>query len=112
MMRLRNSGGDGDQSYFGERFEAEQVDEDWFPGILKRGSAWLVRIVSGNHCGEYLALTSRVNASLEEQMAVRNHLSVVVQVLTAPGPGFVENEITAPAIGMTVVEVLTPPSGK
>jgi hypothetical protein len=30
-MKLEFGGGDGDQSYFGEPFAAERVEEDWFP---------------------------------------------------------------------------------
>ena len=107
-MRLKFSGGDGDQSYFGEPFVTERVTEDWFPGVLEGGGAWLVRIVDGRHRGEYLALTSRVLASLEDQMKVRNFLSVVVQVIRHPGNGFRETAASAPAIGMTAVEVLNP----
>lgn len=106
MLRLAFGGGDGDQGYFGEPFVAERVHEDWFPGVLERGPAWLVRILDGRHQGEYLALTSRVQSSLEDQMAIRDVLSVVVQVVEQPGPGFVETEAAAPAIGMTAVQML------
>ncbi len=106
MTKLSFGGGDGDQSYFGEPFVAERVVEGWFPEMLEFGPAWLVRILDGRHRGEYLALTSRVKASLEEQMAIRDMLSVVVQAIKTPGVGFVETETTAPAIGMTAAEVL------
>jgi hypothetical protein len=105
-MRLGFGGGDGDQTYFGEPFVAELVEEDWFPGTLERGPAWLVKILNGRHRGEYLALTSRVKTSLEEQMAIRDMLSVVVQLVRKPGPGFAQTEAALPAIGMTTVEVL------
>lgn len=108
MMRIEFGGGDGDQAYFGEPFDAERVEEDWFPGMLERGPAWLVKILNGRHRGEYLALTSHVKASLEEQMAIRDLLSVVVHLVRNPGPGFLETEETTPAIGMAAVEVLKP----
>jgi hypothetical protein len=106
MIRLGFGGGDGDQAYFGEPFVAERVEEVWFPKRLERGPAWLVRILDGRHLGEYLALTSRVQASLEEQMAIRDMLSVVVQRVKEPGLGLTETEATMPAIGMTAVDVL------
>jgi hypothetical protein len=49
-----------------------------------------------------------VKASLEEQMAVRDLLSVVVQLVRNPGPGILETEATMPAIGMAIVELLEP----
>ncbi len=106
MIRLAFGGGDGDPNYLAESFIAERVQEDWFPDALERGPAWLVKIVSGRHFGEYLALTSRVEASLEDQMAIRDMLSVVVQLVKTPGPGIIETEATMPPIGMAAVEVL------
>jgi hypothetical protein len=106
VIKLGFDGGDGDQTYFGEPFVATCVEEDWFPKRLERGPAWLVRILDGRHCGEYLALTSRVQASLEDQLAIRDMLSVVVQRVKEPGPGLKETEGTMPAIGMAAVDVL------
>ena len=105
-MILKFVGGDGDQRYFAESFLVEKVEENWFPAKLKRGPAWLVKILDGSHRGEYLALTSRVIASLEEQLAVRNMLSVVVQTIRNPGFDLTETEISMPAIGMAAIEVI------
>lgn len=105
-LKLAFNGADGDPDYFGEPFLAERVEEDWFPGELERGPAWLVRILTGRHAGEFLALTSRLNASLEDQMEVRDMLSVVVQLVRETGSRFVETEKTMPPIAMAVVEIV------
>jgi hypothetical protein len=105
-MQFRFDGGDGDQSYFAESFLAERVVEPWFPSIIERGPAYLVKIKTGAHCGEYLALTSRVVASLEEQLNARNYLSVVVHAVRDPGPDFVATAERLPAIGMAAIEAL------
>lgn len=106
--RFRFAGGDGDQSYFAEPFLTERVIEPWFPSNIERGPAYLVKVLTGAHRGEYLALTSRVLATLEEQSATRGYLSVVVHVVCDPGPGFVASPERLPAIGMAAVEVLKP----
>lgn len=105
-MEFRFDGGDGDQSYFSEPFLAERVIEPWFPSTIRRGSAYLVKVKSGVHRGEYLALTSRVVASLADQLKVGNYLSVVVHTVRDPGPGFVASAERVPAIGMAVIEAL------
>jgi len=106
MLKLHFDGGDGDQGYLGSPFTAVRVYEPWFPDRVRRGPAWLVRIGSGAHEGEFLALTSRVVASLDEQLEIRDYLSVVVHVVKQPGPGFSETEENLPAIGMAAVEVV------
>ena len=105
-MLFRFNGGDGDQSYFSEPFLAERVSEPWFPSAIERGPAYLVRILSGTHRGDYLALTSRVASSLEEQLRVRNYLSVVVHAVHEPGSDFVASSERLPAIGMAAIEAV------
>jgi hypothetical protein len=105
-MRFHFDGGDGDQSYFSESFIAELVTEPWFPSAIERGPAYLVKIKTGSHHGEYLALTSRMVASLEEQLKVRDYLSVVVHRVRDPGPGFVASAVSLPAIGMAAIKAL------
>jgi hypothetical protein len=105
-MQFRFDGGDGDQSYFSETFLADLVIEPWFPSTIERGPAYLVKVKTGSHRGEYLALTSRMVASLEEQLRVRDYLSVVVHQVRDPGPGFVASADRLPAIGMAAIEAL------
>jgi hypothetical protein len=105
-MRFRFNGGDGDQGYFSESFLAEKVFEPWFPSKIERGPAYLLKVITGSHCGEYLAITSRMVASLEDQLEVRDYLSVVVHQVRDPGPGFVASAERLPAIGMAAIEAL------
>jgi hypothetical protein len=105
-MRFLFEGGDGDQSYFGEPFVAERVDEDWFPDTIEYGPAYLLKVTSGRHYGEYIAITSRQTASLEEQIARDIYISVIVHVIHNPGPGFVPIPENLDAIGMAVIEVV------
>lgn len=108
MMRFLFEGGDGDRAYFDNSFVAELVKESWFPSEIPRGKAYLAHILTGAHKGEYLALTSRVEASLEEQLSVRDYLSVVVHSVRNPGAGFVAEDENLPAIGMAAVKVIRP----
>lgn len=107
-MEFRFDGGDGDQSYFAQPFIAQRVIEPWFPPSIERGPAYLLKIMTGIHRGEYLAITSRVLASLEEQLSIRSYLSVVVHQVLDPGPGFVASAERLPAIGMAAIEALRP----
>ena len=104
-MRLRLNGGDGDQSYFSEPIELEVVERDWFKPETPRGIAKLTQVLSGRHVGEYIALTSRVLASIEEQLAHRSAASVVVMVVKDPGPGFEPTLDRLDAVGMSFVDV-------
>jgi hypothetical protein len=105
-MKLRVDGGDGDQSYFSEPIELEVVKPDWFSAKTPRGTAILTRVLSGRHAGEYIALTSRVLASLKDQLA-SGGASVVVMVVRRPGPGFEPTLAQLDAIGMSFVEVVS-----
>lgn len=106
-MQFKFNGGDGDQKYFSAPFLAERVVEPWFPSIIERGPAYLLKVKTGIHCGEYLAITSRMLASLEEQMSIRNYLSVVVHAVVDPGYGFIASSERLPAVGMAIIEVLS-----
>lgn len=105
-VRLRFDGGDGDQDYFGESFIAERVIEPWFPSSIRRGPAWLMKVLTGRHHGEYLALTSRVEASLADQMETRGWLSVVVHRVPEPHSEAPGDNADPQAIGMAAAEVV------
>jgi hypothetical protein len=107
-MLFQFDGGDGDQDYFAKSFVAERVIESWFPSKIERGHAYLVKVLSGDHLGEYLALTSRVIASLDDQLRARNYLSVVVHAVCNPGPGFIASAERLPAIGMAAIKAVYP----
>lgn len=103
-MQFKIDGGDGDQSYFDRSFLVRSCEEPWFPGVLPRGPAMLTKILNGVHVGEYLALTSRVTDSLEDQIAAGPWLSVVVHKLLKTGDEFRSDLETTQAIGMAVIE--------
>ena len=104
-MRLLLLGGDGDQSYLSARSELEVVERDWFQPETPRGRAKLVIVVSGPRVGKYFALSSKVVASIDDQLAEGNHASVVVSVVSNPGLGF-RPKVNLDAIGMAVVKLI------
>lgn len=108
MIRFGFQGGDGDQSWFGEDFVAERVEEPWFPSVIERGPAYLLKVITGKHRGRYLAITSRFIAPLDDQVENQKFLSVVVHVLRDAGPQFEAIPENLSAIGMAVVEVVRP----
>jgi|SRR5438128_603277 len=107
-MRFAFSGGDGDQEWLGENFIAERTREDWFSPEIQRGPAYLLKVLTGSHKGQYLAATSRMVASLEEQIAARNFISVVVHNVLNASVGFEPSPENLSAIGMAAIEVVAP----
>jgi hypothetical protein len=105
-MKLSIDGGDGDQSYFAHRLLMEQVERAWFRRETPRGSGLLFQIASGPHKGEYAVLTSRVQASVEEQLAQTGSASVVVGIVLDPGPNFEPTFEHLRAIGMSFADLL------
>lgn len=105
-MRFRFDGGDGDQNWFGESFLAEQVKVPWFPPTIADEPAYLLKVLTGHHRGEFIAITSRVVASLEEQLRVRDFISVVVHIVLDPGPGFRADGEHLTSIGMAAIEAI------
>ena len=99
-------GGDGDPSFFDQAFTARRVEESWFSGTLPRGEAYLLRIESGNLSGEYIAITSRIVASLKDQLENNNWISVVIHFIRDPGVGFSPTLESAEAVGMAAIEAL------
>lgn len=104
-MRLRLNGGDGDQSYFSEPIELDVVERDWFKAETPRGIAKLTQVLSGRHAGKYVALSSRVLASIDDQLAARSFASVVVMLVKNPGPGFEPTLDQLDAVGMSFVDL-------
>ena len=85
------------------------MERDWFQPETPQGRAKLVIVVSGPRVGKYFALTSRVVASIDDQLAERNHASVVVSVVVSvvsnPGPRF-RPKVNLDAVGMALVELI------
>lgn len=88
---LNIDGGDGDRRFLGERLQLKSVDEPWFPSEIAGREAHLFRAVGGRWHGEYFALTSRLTASLLEQIRDMNGASVVLHKIWNPGPTFDPN---------------------
>jgi hypothetical protein len=106
-MRFRLIGGDGDQSYFSGKPELEAVTRDWFNADTDWGEAKLVQVATGQHKGTYVALTSRVVASIDDQLGGYRYASVIFNVVTMPGPGFRPTRAHLDAVGMCVVELIS-----
>jgi hypothetical protein len=105
-MRFRFVGGDGDPSFFGEMpFVAQRVDRVWFPRVLSRGEAFLLEVEDGKFASRYLAITSRLVASLSEQVASEKYVSVVAHLLSNTGEGFSDAPDNVDAVGMATIEV-------
>jgi hypothetical protein len=104
--RFRIDRGDGDPSFFYHPFIARRVDEDWFPGLLPRGPAYLLKIENGQRAGQYIAITSRVVASLEEQLRDSRWISVVIHLIKNPGDHFSPTLEGADAVGMAAIEAI------
>ncbi|HKN85266.1 MAG TPA: hypothetical protein VJV04_00255 [Nitrospiraceae bacterium] len=105
MFSVTINGGDGDQNYFSHALHLKMVKRDWFSGDTPHGFAILFQVVGGLHDGEYIALTSRVQASLDEQFRDRGWASVIVQTVKNAGPGFVPNFDNLRAVGMAFADL-------
>lgn len=103
-MIFRIDGGDGDQSIFSEAFLAETCRENWFPGTIIRGRAWLLKVVSGKNAGRYIAITSKTTTSIEDQLEKSNWISVVVHLIERTGDKFTLDNDNVRAFGMAAIE--------
>ena len=103
--RLVLDGGDGEQAWFSGLIELEVVERDWFNPETPRGRGSLVEVVSGKLAGKYVALTSKMQAPIDEQLAKRRSASVVVNVVRHPGPNFRPDVYGLDAVGMGFIEV-------
>jgi hypothetical protein len=104
--RLVLNGGDGDQSWFSVPVELEAVEREWFNPETSRGRGCLVQVVSGQHTGKYIALTSKILAPIDDQLAELKQAMVVVNVVRRPGPNFRPDVYGLDAVGMGVVELV------
>jgi uncharacterized protein YaiL (DUF2058 family) len=105
-LRLLLNGGDGDQSYFSTSTVLEEVQREWFDDNTVRGPAKLVRLLNGPHAGEYAALTSRVLASIDEQLVERHTASIILNVVKRRAPTDEDTPYVLDSIGMGIVEVM------
>ena len=106
-MRFQMIKGDGDQTILGTQFIAKQVKAMWFPGVLTGSPAKLFRIKDSALMGQYIAISSRTNTSIEQQCAAnRGYASVIVHSIKCPGTMFVENASCTDQVGMALIRAL------
>ena len=104
-QRFRILGGDGDQHFFSNAGIMRLTEADWFPGrVGEFGRAILFVIETGPFAGEYIALTSRVRMSLEDQIVRHGHVSAVVHRISNPAATFDGGAKDSLAIGMAAVD--------
>lgn len=106
-MRLLIDGGDGDQTYFSNPLTLESETCAWFDADTPRGAALLFKITSGKHRGEYVALTSRVKAGLEDQLKTQGSASVIVNVIRQVGSEYRPTLENLDAVGMAFADVVS-----
>ncbi len=85
------AGGDGDQDFLNEPQTLVLTTAEWFPDFTcmsGKGPAMLFKIDGGRWSGRYLALSSRVQASLVSQFATHGLASTVVQLILDPDASF------------------------
>jgi hypothetical protein len=97
-------GGDGDQKFFLEPRFLRLTEASWFPGQVRRGEALLFVIDEGDHAGQFVALTTKTMARLQDQISEYGWASVVVHLIRNPTASFDGNEKDAAPIGMAFVE--------
>lgn len=103
-MILTFLGGDGDPSYLSEGFEAEVVTEPWFRGLVNDEPAILVQMLTGPHRGDYVALTSRYNTSLQDQLERQKFVGVVMHPV-GPSPQDELGLQILPPVGMAALQI-------
>jgi hypothetical protein len=104
--RFRIDGGDGDQAFFSQPQILRLTEAAWFPSRVRRGEALLFVVEGGQNSGEYIALTTRVMASLVDQIRDHGWASGVVHRIRNPTPSFDGSERDADPIGMAFIERL------
>ena len=93
-------GGDGGGGFFSEKRHLKPVSQDWFPGEINGRKADLYEVIGDHSKYTYVALTSRVTATMEEQMQFNQGASVVVHEIKLING----NQYTSNAIGMSFLE--------
>lgn len=106
-MIFKIDGGDGDQAFFEPGYWVETGSAPWFDPAFPRGQALLLRAITGIHAGRYLAITSRVPASIDEQIASRGMASVILHTIEHAGDAFAADTDAVRAVGMTVIARVT-----
>jgi hypothetical protein len=101
---FRIEGGDGDPTFFSKPQILRLTDAAWFPNRVLRGDALLFVVEGGQNAGEYIAVTTRVIASLVDQISDQGWASGVVHKIRNPTSSFDGSERDAFPIGMAFIE--------
>ncbi len=97
--------GDGDKDFFSQERILRKVSEPWFKGTVRRGEGILFKIEDrGKYFGRFVILTTRVLASLDEQIEKLGFASVVVHLVSNPTPSFDGQERDADPVGMSFID--------
>lgn len=88
-------GGDGDQRLLGSCMILERVVAPWFDS---KPSAWLMRVIGGEHNGLVFSLSPRTLGTIDEGVASEGCKSVVVKGLPDQ-PGYDATLYPQAAIG-------------
>jgi hypothetical protein len=96
-------GGDGDQRFLGESQVVRLTEAQWFPGYVRRDEAMLFVVEEGAYAGRFVALTTKSQAQLRQQITDFGWASVVVHVINNPTFSFDGSEKDADPIGMSAI---------
>ena len=96
-------GGDGDQAFLDAARNLKLTRANWFPGEISWGAALLFVIDDGPLEGEFVALTSRTLAPLNEHLEAYGWASVLVHRITNPTDSFSGSDKEALPLAMAYV---------
>lgn len=107
-MKVRLDGGDGYCAFFRDSLLLSRVDETWFSGkVGKWGDAILFKVIGGQHNGRYIAFTSRVTISIEQQFRRGDWASVVVHDIKNPTMSFAGRDSDSDPCGMAAIQLIS-----
>lgn len=101
------NGGDGDQSFFGEEKVLKVISTSWFDGFIWGQEAYLFEIEGGSMNGNFVAVTSRWEMSVTDQLIKNGIASVVVHLIQKRSQSSSPNNYDIDSIGMSVLEKYT-----
>ena len=103
----RIDSGDGDQTFLGSGVVLRRASADWFTGSVGDwGAAILFVVVDGKYAGDYVALTPKSRAPINEELAQYGHASVVVHRILNPTSSFTGQRSDFDPIGMAMISAI------
>ncbi|KAF0180740.1 MAG: hypothetical protein FD160_1702 [Caulobacteraceae bacterium] len=102
--------GDGFPWFMHLKHKLRVTEEPWFSGYARGQPAKLFVVLGPEHAGRYVALESRLTATLEVQMSFCGVASVVVNLVENPTTTYGQNPMQdVIAVGMTVLRHVDDP---